>query len=596
MAQLIYCVKDIFTEYLKGEYKFFNIPEYQRGYKWSSTQIKQLLKDINDFNSNSNDDKFYCIQNITIVDNIQKKCFNVVDGQQRLTTLLVLLSYLDQSDLVKDKLKYSVRPETDKFIEHFILKKDIEKYTEWSPFIKSTDKSTVIDDYDHQDIFYLFSAYNTIKKWFDEESVENDLFKDKLLNKVKLIVNNPNTKNEQELFVNLNTGMVSLDGADLIRALLITNVAKEELANYDLNEVKTIVRINERRVRIGLELDEISTWWNQKNVIEYFSSLKKINVSSSETIDFDSTKYPINLLYKLFVSKRDKKEIKLSDFEVDNFINLYNELITLHRTIKDWFQDYEIYHFVGFLLFQTTIIFDEIWELWEKAKNRNDFITSLKEKIYKSLKNDEIEKLQDTTIDWFSNDDLYKILILLDIIQIVSSQGKNKLSFLDARYFKPRSEDREHIFPQTPIGNNNCGIDVMKKYLDILRDAGIEINLEEDKWEDANYQESFANEINNQLTKEIHINSIGNLCLLHEKVNRGYGNDFYSEKRFIIIQNVKKGEYIRPHTLNAFDKGFDEKSKNMDNWTHDDIKNNALYIQNQINDFFTNIVNHNENK
>jgi len=48
--KLIYSVKDIFTIYLDGEYKYYNIPEYQRGYKWNAIKIEQLLNDIDKFN------------------------------------------------------------------------------------------------------------------------------------------------------------------------------------------------------------------------------------------------------------------------------------------------------------------------------------------------------------------------------------------------------------------------------------------------------------------------------------------------------------------------------------------------------------------
>ncbi|MDR3047723.1 MAG: DUF262 domain-containing protein, partial [Bacteroidales bacterium] len=298
-GKLIYSVKEVFTDYLNGEYKYYNIPEYQRGYKWNKQQIEQLLNDIDKFQPNGSDDRFYCVQNITIVEQKDKGCYNVVDGQQRLTTLTVLLSYLKESELVKDRLKYYVRLDTtDKFIKRYIIDNKIDSKN-WGNFLSKRKEDTPDVDFDHQDIFYLFTAYTTIKKWFegeDENVIHNkDSFKEKLLKHVKLIINKPDTVNEQDLFMNLNTGKVSLDGADLVRALLVTNVAKEEMKNDNLTDTKNIVRINERRVRIGLELDEISAWWNQPNVREYFSFLKKIKVPNSETIDFNSEQYPIDL-------------------------------------------------------------------------------------------------------------------------------------------------------------------------------------------------------------------------------------------------------------------------------------------------------------
>ena len=177
MANLIFSVEEVFTTYL-GEFRCYRIPEYQRGYKWDKQQIEELLNDIDKFKFVGDKDKFYCIQNITIVKDKDEKLFRVIDGQQRLTTLVVLLSYLDKVEIIKDKLIYSVRPETGDFLKHFILNKQIEQFLnkqneqeheEWKKFLETPKPDNIID-YDHQDIYYLFTAYNTIRKWFKNKS------------------------------------------------------------------------------------------------------------------------------------------------------------------------------------------------------------------------------------------------------------------------------------------------------------------------------------------------------------------------------------------------------------------------------------------
>jgi hypothetical protein len=600
--QLIYSVKEIFTDYLNGNYKYFNIPEYQRGYKWSVQQVEQLLNDINRFQSNGNDDRFYCVQNITIVEQKGKDYFNVVDGQQRLTTLTVLLSFLGESQLVENKLRYSVRLDTThNFISDFIIANKI-SIDNWLDFLNAnTDK-----DYDHQDIYYLFTAYNTIKKWFETQNFDKDSFKNKLLDKVKLIVNKPDTDSEQDLFMNLNTGKVSLDGADLVRALLITNVAKEELENSDLDDTKSIVRINERRVRIGLELDEISVWWNQSNVREYFSFLNKITVPNGETIDFDSVQYPIDLLYKLFLSKEGIKEIRLQNFENHKYIELYKKLISLHRTIKDWYQDCDIYHFVKYIISQTDISFATIWKDWTDTKSRREFIEKLRVRN-KEIVEEFVGDIDNLNENWFENEHgkLYKTLIVSDIIQIIKSQkSENKLPFLPADYFRQKKEDIEHIFPQTPIAEKNKNEEKdIDSYIELLNslvkahNQNIEEKMSElsklENWHEK--ADDLKAEINKVADLLIHRNSIGNLVLLNEKINRGYGNDFYTKKRIEIVKNPK-GKFIRPHTLNPFIKGFLSKPSDLEVWTDADIKANAEYIKKQITEFFNIKEENNEQK
>jgi uncharacterized protein with ParB-like and HNH nuclease domain len=264
MSNLLYSVEKVFKQgnedsLLLSGFDYFNIPAYQRGYKWSNEDVIKLLNDVNNFDTD--DDKFYCLQNITIVPQ-PDGYFNVVDGQQRLTTLYILLSFLGKFELVNNKLRYpknSIRNKTYEFLRTQIRKANSENNfdLEWNEYISANS------EFDHQDIFYLYSAAQTIKKWFHtketaKKDFDRDEFTSKLLQNVKLIVNNIEGANEEKVFGNLNSKRIPLDGADLVRAILITRVAYEEAKKKDDVDIKNIVRVNERRIRIGWELDEIN--------------------------------------------------------------------------------------------------------------------------------------------------------------------------------------------------------------------------------------------------------------------------------------------------------------------------------------------------
>ena len=99
MKDLLYNVQDLFQNYLKEQKcNFFNIPEYQRGYKWTSNNVKQLLEDLKHFQKTS-PDSFYCLQNITVTKAVlnNNPCLNVIDGQQRLTTLFIIISFIQRN-------------------------------------------------------------------------------------------------------------------------------------------------------------------------------------------------------------------------------------------------------------------------------------------------------------------------------------------------------------------------------------------------------------------------------------------------------------------------------------------------------------------
>lgn len=83
-------VEDIFNSG-NGKYK---IPIYQRNYAWKEPQIRQLIRDIYDYCGEKNKEKKYYIGTLVVRPDKEKNTFEVIDGQQRLTTLSMLVAYL----------------------------------------------------------------------------------------------------------------------------------------------------------------------------------------------------------------------------------------------------------------------------------------------------------------------------------------------------------------------------------------------------------------------------------------------------------------------------------------------------------------------
>ena len=81
------------------------------------------------------------------------------------------------------------------------------------------------------------------------------------------------------------------------------------------------------------------------------------------------------------------------------------------------------------------------------------------------------------------------------------------------------------------------------------------------------------------------------MCVLHESVNRGYGNDFFLEKRIDIMRKSQQGFFIRPHVYDAFNKIYIERQDDSINmsmmtiWDKSDILARRKYIINQISNF-----------
>lgn len=605
MEKLIYNVRQIFGEYLTSKgCSFYNIPEYQRGYKWTAANVIQLLEDLKNFKKNDND-QFYCIQNITITKQKHKDswCMNVIDGQQRLTTLFILLSYLQRN--MKDKiispsaniLKYSIRETSDKFLCDSILTGII-----WDNAIDTNAAHT-------KDQFYIMAVADAIQEWFRENKLETKTVLDDLV----LIVNEVRPGDEETVFASLNGGKVDLDGADLVRAILITRAAKQkypsiisreqlhQIGNDDIDlnidiSVSSRGKINEFRVKLGVEIDEMNKWWAQNKVKDYFEQLLPNKISKNKA--FKYSQYPIDLLYYAFYeayktklsNSNEGESLDLRVFENgidlngqsgDDHLEFYTAVREFHLIMMDWYNHDEIYNLIGYLMYNfkgSKISFELLWNIWLESESKDDFIYRLKELIKEQIalpfynndtKDEEntlknaLDELRSSILnlqyDWYNNDFTLKFLPLVDILPIeknVKTQTKVIISRItDPKYFRCNGEDKEHVRSQKRI---------------------IDESLPED-------QKASMMEEN-----KVGLNSIGNIVLLVLGVNRSYGNDPHNEKMDRIISEFLINDwYIRPHTFNVFTskiKSIDQNGENSQDmyWSNEDMVRTVQDIEKRL--------------
>ena len=573
MDELIYSVRRVFKEYLPTQQcKFFNIPEYQRGFKWSRDNVIQLLEDLKHFRGGK--DAFYCLQNITIVkSNLHGvDCMNVIDGQQRLTTLFILVSFLQRESSEKvlestsSVLKYSVRGSTDEFLQNSVLNGSI-----WENKIDSSQAQS-------KDQYYILEVADAIKWWFENNTLDPKVVLDDLV----LIVNQVKSGDEETVFASLNGGKVDLDGADLVRAILITRAAKQKYST--ILSASEAAKISEFRIKIGIELDTINAWWSQKDVQIYFEQLLPNRITKNKS--FKYSQYPIDLLYyaffeaykEKFTSDKNDRDLELRFFEngmdfngdnADDHLEFYQTLIEFHSTMVDWYNNDEIFNYLGYLLYNFksgSMTFSKIWKTWLKVNSKKEFVDEIKQLIRESLANafvpdsdssvsieDKLAELRksicDKSFDWFHSPFTIVLLPLFDVLPVEESIKNRTLTTLtrvNTEYLKRVSgEDKEHVRSQ-------------KRQLD----------------------ENATEEERAELLEENRrgLNSLGNLVLLHEKINCSYGNDKHPLKMDRIFNEYfLQKNYIRPHTFKVFSK----KLTNLDNnglvqgeifWSDDDIQ------------------------
>jgi len=195
--------------------KFF-IPSYQRGYRWADRQVTNLLDDIWNFRLNSeteSNEAFYCLQPI-VVSKMNGE-WEVLDGQQRLTTIYIILKCLKEGLTFFGKQNFSIRYQTRPDSETFLKNIDFDKREE------------------NIDYFHICQAHTTISNWFqDKDGTAKIHFLTTLLNdnesgkNVKVIwydVSDENTSDNFaiDIFTRLNIGKIPLTNAELVKALFL---------------------------------------------------------------------------------------------------------------------------------------------------------------------------------------------------------------------------------------------------------------------------------------------------------------------------------------------------------------------------------------
>lgn len=603
MSDLVRSVSEIFNDsQLKQIY--YNIPDYQRGYEWGENNVRLLLEDlkkfldkiyISDTDKFLDDKLFYCLQHITIISKDNGEYYNVVDGQQRLTTIAIILAYFGKADLLKGKLKYSSREDTGEFLNNEIFTR---KYWE------QNDKE---EDVKHKDEFYIRAAANMVQTWDKEQTWNSNQRKryiEILLNRTKLIVNVV-SGNEEMIFANINGAKAELDGADLLRAVQITHSSKEK---YEITHSDNSNEVNEYRVKMGMLLDEINNWCGQKDVRTFLGRFLKDD--SFDKSGFNEKLYPINYLYRMMYEMHPDNnmpfefrffeyglDIKGNGVGDDNW-EMYIELKRIYGFVRDWYESDEIYHYLSYLFsnFKSKVNFVAIYKTWENSKGKLSFITELKKEISKyileiyssdgenneepakeKLKND----LANLSFSWYHNkESLVKILILLDVIYSCKSKYR-----LPINYFVSKGEDIEHIGCQTPneedLNNKEKWLEYIKKLNDYKFD--IDKGRLDEWWEKLLKEQEVIDDVTSNIIDELNsygLNSIGNLVLLHSSQNRSYRNASFNTKKSIIIEDYYNNKYsIRPYTLKAF------SSNHTSMWTLEDIKKSTETLAHDIIDF-----------
>lgn len=581
----------------------FCIPDYQRGYRWTEIEVKQLLEDLEDyFEKDPTGTNFYCMQPLVVYFNKEINAWEVIDGQQRLTTIYLILK--QQQSLLEQiypgmklfDLSYQSRPDSRQYL------KDID------PDLKNNNI----------DYYHIFNSHRTIKEFFDKKPMETWNFINSVLN-VNNMTNKPIIKfiwyditeeidNVQilpeEKFSNLNIGKIGLTNAELIKALFLHCVNNNE----------------SEALRIATEWDNIEHALQDDEFWSFIYGKDDGKYATRIEFLFDIIQKKPAESYDYFTFNEYTDKIKKNTqikCESDIVKELWKEVSDKYHLFKGWFDDKNLYHIIGYLRYKKEPI-SKIEAVYYDTDNENmpKVFSKLKEKALKDIRNIEIRTLTYTD----DHKTIFDVLTLFNILSIIDCEKESvRFSFSD---FYGHSWDIEHVRSQTPkdeagegrkdwiicnleyfsgVNYNEAVCDENGKTVYIyhenfeqykkdiveaeLRDEKIatytaeaicqellelfhtKVNITETNIYRVLYEQVFGQE--EMFEYE---DNIGNLVLLDQGTNRGYKNAFYPVKRKWIHRREREGIYVLPCTRNVFSKNYSSMIFDLMNWNNHDAE------------------------
>ena len=552
----------------QGQPTRFWIPAYQRGFRWTQLQVTQLLDDVWEFiqsSDGSSRQSFYCLQPLVVREWADGR-FEVVDGQQRLTTIYILLTYLKKMMSLMEKEKFQIEFET----------RD-------NSFLQEIDHTRADENID---FFYIFEAYNAIEAWFENRDPSHRLkFLQHLLNddeagrNVKFIwFQLAERDNPVSAFTRLNVGKIPLTNDELIRALFLNRIAPEESES-----AKAQLQIANEWDQLEKALQDDAFWYfltNQdrqgQNRIGFLFELLVEAEEPNDAAKPDT--------YNIFYAY--SKKLKNNDTTpAEEWLKVKQAFMTL----EEWFEDRNLYHIVGFLIYQRVGI-NQIRELSNQITKRI-FERRLKEKVFEKcigaislseLNKEELyERVSETLKDLEYGRDPNKIrsiLLLFNLVTLMKDSRSNLRFQFDS--FKSDEWDIEHVRSVTSnrFLRHHERVAWLKLCLEYLKTEGMEaklcrklekfVQLTEKDALDSDFDPLYDRILTvfKESEEEDADNGIGNLTLLDRATNRSYKNAVFAVKRQRLLSLDQSGIFVPLCTRNVFLKCYSPKVDNVMFW------------------------------
>lgn len=564
--------------------KRYYIPSYQRGYRWTTKQVTQLLDDLLEFERNKRKGEFYCLQPIVVVplqggqrpqqwQDGEESVYEVIDGQQRLTTILLILQYMKDKQLPLNQLyelSYQTRIGSSDFLRNIRSKSEEEAER-------------------NSDYWHIYHAYRAIDDWFTNKQQEEIepiyqlLISNDELNNVRIIwYELGQSEDKIDVFSRLNIGKIPLTNAELIKALFLRR------GNFADNLA-------------SLEQVQIASEWNSiENKLQNSSFWTFVSGGNSNYANH------IELIFDLIAKSKQSKQTSFEYYtEVLNaskvpVSKIWLEVKQVFLRLEEWYDNHELYHYIGYLT-STGSSISEIYYL-SFNKSKTQFVQALKDKIKASFENVTLDDLEYESKNLAT---IRKVLLLFNIETILSSSKVYTrfpfdlylLGQWDVEHIRSRTEYSNKLYQESVLSESvsyfESKYELSEQEQELLSEIKDLLPRMGNKKGDA-YQQDFK-ELFAKIQKYFgedkdlqEVNALGNLTLLDSKTNRSYGNSPFVLKRQRIVQNDKEGVFTPIATKNVFLKYYSHHATDILVWQDKDAEDYMQSIQELLSYYFPN--------
>lgn len=615
----------------------FRIPSYQRGYRWRKGHVKTLLEDLDLFKQdlanpdsprvyslqplvvkktvaeNTRTDFLIRLQNVTRPEEVealfeQFSEWEVIDGQQRLTTLFLLLAFLQVQNIYS--LSYDTRSDSKEFLGAF-----------GHPPADMEDRSRT-----NIDFCRMYEVYNEIQRWFSNKSESyREEFRRLILERVQFIWYESVGERAIEVFTRLNIGNIKLTDAELIKALILDQAS---FLDSHGQHFRDDAQLKLARGKISAEWDAIEQRLQDDAFWLYVQPYDPHKKAPPTRIDFlleriaefeplaavelDDEVHDDHKLFRRY-ERYFRNNRQSAKRRMEARLAVWDKISDVYHVLEEWFEDPTLYHYTGYLMAlrnRGASVGTLLSDWYGVAGDRVSFCVQLENRMKDSLEElrgyaraQSTEQFPKTILDInYDGENLpaksrcTPLLLLHNVLTVIHQgevmsrnslyRGQRVFYKFPFNLYKREQWEIEHVDPRT-----DNGLDKVKDQKDwlfgvfpfvcsdpILRDQIIAFcNTNGADGDFADLRSNCENAVTGDLdqvgdrlqdNEEINEkNRIWNFVLLDGGTNSSYGNSLFPAKRRILMQKeqgtrLKNGRFVQRDDGTGYDIEWDEDPVN----------------------------------